>query len=106
MYNNINIKDIEDFYDNIITKEIEIKVSSTYLKYLNTVVFDVKMNDVINLPIELLPFGSQKRIDVRCKECLKISNIKFQNYVSTMIKGHNYKCKTCNTFKNNCSRIY
>jgi hypothetical protein len=103
---NFNYNNIENFYENIITKTIEIKVSTKYLNYLKKLGYNVKLNDTVNISITDLPFGSQKRIDVKCKICSNIVNIEFQNYVSTMVKGNNYKCKRCNTFKNNLNRIY
>lgn len=100
------ISKIENFYENIMTKFIELKVSTKYIKYLNNLNYNVKLNDIIIIPIKHLPFGSGKKILVKCEKCSNIIESTFNNYVNIMKKGNNYKCKNCNTFENNNIRLY
>ena len=106
MIMNDKINKIENFYKNIVSKYIELKVSTKYLKYLRELGYIINMNDIVTIPIEHLPFGSGKKILVKCKICSEIKEIAFINYVTVMKKGYDYKCKKCNTLKSNNIRIY
>jgi len=49
------MSDIENFYENIITKFIEINVSTKHLKYLRELGYNVNMNDIVTIPIAVTP---------------------------------------------------
>jgi len=92
-----NKKMCNDFYENIITKNIEIKVHQKQLIHFLNLNYNIKVNDIITIPIEHLQFGSSKKILVKCN----INEISMNNYFVVMKKGFNYKCKKCNTFEYN-----
>ena len=98
--------DIENFFENIVSKNITVKISKKTLKYFKNLKYDVKLNDIITVPIEHLPLGSNQKILVKCTNCCEIINITYNNYVNIMKKGNNYICKKCNTFQKNTLNKY
>jgi hypothetical protein len=78
----------------IISKYVEIKVSKTKIKEFKELGFDVKLNDVINLPIQNLSDGSYYIIEVMCDVCNKIKNIKYQKYTKNIKNGGFYACSS------------
>lgn len=97
----LTMVDIENFFENIVSKNITVKISKKTLKYFKNLKYDVKLNDIITVPIEHLPLGSNQKILVKCTNCCEIINIIYNNYVNIMKKGNNYICKKCNTFQKN-----
>lgn len=98
--------EIDNFFENIVSKKLTVTVSKKTLKYYNDLKYNVKLNDIITIPIEHLSLGSNQKILVKCTNCGDLINITYNNYVNIMKKGNNYICKKCNTFEKTVSQKY
>ncbi len=76
----------------IITKKIEIRVAPFTLKYYNDLGYNVKVKDIIEIPVEHLLKGSNVKIRVKCDECGNRKEIKYQTYLKNIEKYNIYTC--------------
>lgn len=85
----------------ILSNTINIKVNGKMVKKYKEMGYDVKQNDTIQLPIELLTKDSHQYVLCACDICGDEKEIKYQNYnkyLSTDPDGK-YTCKKCNLEK-------
>lgn len=75
------------------------KVNGTMVKRYKEMGYDVKQNDIINLPIEKLSKYSHKKILCACDICGNEKEVKYNNYCKYISKDILYTCKKCNLDK-------
>jgi len=84
----------------IISKNIEIKVSKRIISKLREQGLIVKINDIINIPVEYLDKGSHQKVDVKCEICGCEKSIMYQKYWKNIKNGGVYSCSSkCSQFK-------
>jgi len=74
----------------ILTKEVEVKIhprNFTYFKNLGYI--NLKLGDIITIPVEHLSEGSGKKIKVKCDICGKEKTLSYINY-NKNVKNYNY----------------
>jgi hypothetical protein len=93
----------------ILTKEVEIKVSSSNWKHLEKNGYNIKKNgDIILINVEHLSPGSKLKIEVCCDNCSSNRNIPYCDYYNSIQKYKNYYCKNCRYLRmtETCMKIY
>ncbi len=81
----------------ILDKEITIKISSQYFKYLlNLGYSNIKFGDVITIPIKHLKSGSKEKINVKCDICGQEKQLPYCTYLRNInCSGHNACSAKC-----------
>ena len=97
---------IENYYENIITEYVTMKLSTKYVIKLKELKYNVKLGDIFDVPIKLVSLCCNKKVLIKCPKCENEREITLNNYTTVMKKGHNYTCTKCNTFNSNMLRIY
>jgi len=80
----------------IITKNVNIKVNGFMVQKYNEIGFNVKVNDIISLPVEKLSRYSHLHILCSCDICGEKKEITYNNYAKYIEKKSIYTCKKCN----------
>jgi len=75
----------------LLTKNIDITINSSNIKYYEELGFEIKVRDIINISIEKVTHGSCVEIEVKCDVCGKIKNVKYYRYLQN-IEKHNLFC--------------
>jgi hypothetical protein len=84
----------------IVSKNINIKVSCKTITKLRSLGYDVKINDIISIPIEHLDNGSHIKVDVKCEICGLEKSIMYQKYLKNIKNCGIYACNSkCAQFK-------
>jgi hypothetical protein len=91
----------------LIDNEIEILVnSSIIISKLKKIDIDVKINDVIKIPIEKLWKSSNKKVNVKCDMCDNIKSISYSMYNKNIEKYNLYSCSNkCSHIKNKMTNL-
>jgi len=78
----------------ILTKKLKVQIkSSRDISYLKSLGFNTTIGDIIELPIEKLTLGSHKLVKVKCANCRKIKEVRYQAYnKSTNNDKNKYYC--------------
>jgi len=81
----------------IITKFVDIKMGYWNVKYYTSLEYSVKFNDVITIPINMLPKGSHVKIEIICDYCGKKFFRNYKDVLKLKQKQINPKdcCKKC-----------
>lgn len=98
----------------ILTKEVEVKVTSNNIKYYESLGYKIPMKkasettrkrynkdyvydigNTLTVNIEDLPKGSHVNIDVLCDMCHKKNTVIYKSYNKSMEKTGSYTCKEC-----------
>lgn len=58
----------------ILTDKVKVRINNINIKYYNSLNFNVKLNDVLEVDVNKLSNGSKYRIDVKCDKCGIIKN--------------------------------
>jgi hypothetical protein len=82
-----------------ITNKIEVKISPSNFKHFFEMYRDIKVGDIISVPIEQLNTGSHSLIDVKCDCCHKEKSIKWNEYNKVYSNG-DYLCRYCKRKEN------
>jgi len=85
----------------ILTKEIEITIVNTNIKFYKNLNYNVKFKDIIKVPPEHLTRCSHMKILVKCDICGHEKEIKYRDYMNSYNKYNLYSCSSfCSKFKN------
>jgi hypothetical protein len=83
----------------LLTKEIEIIINSKHLKLKNIdneKYSNIKVGDIINIPIEHLSIWSRKIVTVECDVCKKVRDTPYNQYnKSFKIQNYYACCRSC-----------
>jgi late competence protein required for DNA uptake (superfamily II DNA/RNA helicase) len=79
----------------ILTREIEIKINDYNYSYYEELGYDVYCGETIIIPIDLLSYGSQIKIQCKCDGCGIIKEVMFKNYVKYDNSWGEYYCRKC-----------
>ncbi len=82
----------------ILTKEVEICIVPSNIKFYRNLKLNIKMMTKIIIPIELLSSQSNIKIDVSCDRCEIKRNIKYQAYnfnINRSVDKKTYMCDKC-----------
>jgi very-short-patch-repair endonuclease len=82
----------------ILTTEIKIKIQGRNIHYYESLGYNIKVKDIITIPIEHLPKTSHEKILVKCDNCGNekyCQNIAYNRYLSNS-KDNEYLCYMCN----------
>ena len=94
----------------ILTEKIQIEVNGFMVKTYNSLGFNVKQHDVIEIPINLLSKNSHQYVLCSCDICGDQKEIVYKNYNNYVKKDPDnlYTCKKCNLEKrkNTCLEKY
>lgn len=83
----------------LITKKIKIKMNRGNLGYYNKVMnIKYKINDEVDIPIELIPKGMTVKVIVSCDICKKENEITYRSYINSLKYGF-YSCHKCKHIK-------
>jgi hypothetical protein len=88
----------------ILTSIAKIKVNKCSLAHYTDLGYDVKANDTLSIPIELLSKGSQYKIDCMCDSCGIVNEVVFKKYCTYKNDWGNYTCRKCSEQKRLDSR--
>lgn len=75
---------------------IEIRISRSNIEHFKNLGYDVKIKDLICVPVEHLKDKSHILVWVKCDVCAKEYQKEYRNY----LKQHTYNIDTCNACKN------
>lgn len=90
----------------IIEKEVKIKIGSRIINHIKKCGYDVKIGDVINLPVDKLPKGSHVNVKCRCDNCGREKTMWYKEYIGcTKDNSEKYVCKKCNYIKISSSNL-
>ena len=84
----------------LITKEVEIKINKKNINFYKNLKYDIKLKDILKIPVEHLSNGSHQIIEVKCDLCEKILKMSYQTYVLRLSKYNFITCKKCSIVKN------
>jgi hypothetical protein len=82
----------------VLDKVINIKISAPTINYYKNNGFnDIKINDIIEIPIELLPKKSNIKVTIKCDFCdsTKLESYNAYNRYINNSKDNNYRCIKC-----------
>ena len=79
----------------IITEKVEVRIINHNINHYKLLGYNVKCKDVIVVPPHHLSNGSHIKIEVMCKECGTIKNVKYQEYYNSINKYEYYSCNQC-----------
>jgi len=79
----------------ILTREIEIKINDYNYSYYEELGYDVYCCETIIIPVDLLSYGSQIKIQCKCDGCQIIKEVMFKNYVKYDNRWGEYYCRKC-----------
>lgn len=84
----------------ILDTKIEVRIISNVIPYYKSIGYNVKFNDIIEIPIEHLPNGSHRIIKTICDECGTEKDMSYRTYYN-MTNGckEKYYCKKCSGVK-------
>lgn len=88
----------------LLTKNINVRITSNMVKYYRSLGYNEKCNTIINIPIEHLPKGSNLRVDVKCDMCGKVYTLQYCDYNKVEGELLCSKCKNAKTEKTNLIR--
>lgn len=74
----------------ILDKEIQVKIAYLNINHYKELGYDVKIHDIITIPVEHLSPQSNKRVNVKCDICGREKNIKYQSYALGTKFGKTY----------------
>ena len=83
----------------ILDETVKINVSYGNIGKLKNQGFDVKMNDIIDLPISHLSKGSGIKINVKCDICGDEKYVIYNSYIKNYKKYNLYTCLKCCSLK-------
>lgn len=84
----------------ILTRTVEIKITTYNLSlYEEWGYDDISIGDYIEIPVELLPKGSQFKILCKCDTCEKEKEVIYKNYLKYGNKWGEYYCRKCSEYK-------
>lgn len=80
----------------ILTREVDIKVTEGNFDYFTNFGYtNISIGNKINIPIELLPKGSNRIIKCECDGCGVTKDIIFKNYIKYDNQWGFYYCRKC-----------
>jgi hypothetical protein len=79
----------------ILTREIEVKINDYNCTYYEELGYDVYCGETIIIPVDLLSYGSQIKIQCKCDGCEIIKDVMFKNYVKYGNRWGEYYCRKC-----------
>ena len=83
----------------ILDKDIKLKVNSAYLQHLTDLGYrNIKMGEIITIPINHLKNGSHTEINVKCDICGRKKILSYRVYFKNIKRGNFYSCS------NKCAR--
>ena len=83
----------------IINKEIKIRVNPKNISNLKKFQNNIKINDVINIPIEYISKNSHIKIHVKCDKCGFEKIISYFSYNRNIKNLNLYTCQKCSKIK-------
>jgi len=85
----------------ILDETIKMKVNGKMVKQYKEYGFDVKPNDIIDLPVKYLSRYSHQKVKCACDVCGEKKEVKYNNYCRYIEKDPDdrYTCKKCNLEK-------
>ena len=83
----------------ILTKELTLKANRGNLGLLRKHNKDIKKGDIINIPVDSLPYSSTQLIKVSCDICGVELETTYYNYTRNIKKYNLYTCHKCKDFK-------
>jgi len=83
----------------ILTRIIEIKISSGNYGYYENLGYEVVIGETLVIPIELLSRGSHHKIKCKCDGCGVEKDVIFKNYVKYDNEWGEYYCRKCSERK-------
>ena len=84
----------------ILTKEIDIKITKQNFDYYKNLGYDIKLKDIIIIPIKDLQKNSHKKIIVKCDINNEESILSYKLYNKNIKKYNIYTCSKCSSIKN------
>jgi hypothetical protein len=79
----------------ILTREIKVTINESNYLYYEELGYEVFFGEVIVIPVELLSFGSQYKINCQCDGCGLVKEVMFKNYVKYGNRWGEYYCRKC-----------
>ncbi len=79
----------------ILTREIEVKITESNFQYFENLGYDVVIGEVMDIPVELLSKGSNKKILCECDKCGTRKEVIFKNYMKYDNAWGFYTCRKC-----------
>ena len=89
----------------IVTKKVKIKINKGNLPYYSKIIKDIKINDIVDVPIDKLSKGSNFNIDVICDICNNQKTITIKKYYRSLKNNNNYACSRKCSFERNKNKI-
>ena len=85
----------------ILTRTTTIKISTQNLEHYLNLGYDIALGDVLEIPIELLPKGSNIMIRCKCDTpgCGIEKDVIFKNYIKYGNEWNKYLCRKCSEIK-------
>jgi hypothetical protein len=90
----------------LLTKNFLVKINQGNLGFYRNLLnnSDLKINNIINLPIDYISKHSKFRVDVKCDICDKINNVSYLSYNNSLNYGF-YSCNKCKTVKTKATNL-
>lgn len=85
----------------LITKTVNLRINPNNYKYLLSIGFsNIKINDIIEIPVHKLSIGSGHKVEVKCDICGKEKVLSYRRYMLSFNNGGYYSCSNkCNIEK-------
>jgi hypothetical protein len=79
------------------TKEVNIRINHTNIKYYKNIGFDIKTSDIIVVSVDKLSNGSHAIVEVSCDDCGNKKEYPYVTYMRFVNKNkyHKYLCRKC-----------
>ena len=90
----------------ILSDSVRIKMVNSVINKYRNLGYVCKLNEVIPIKIEHLPFNSHAEINVLCKICKTEKCISYRHYIKcTECKSRDYLCKKCSIIRKNKTNL-
>ena len=76
----------------ILDKIVKVNIVPFTLKYYNNLGYNVKIKDIIEIPVEYLPDESHKLVKVKCDFCGNEKDIMYRHYIENISTQNKYTC--------------
>lgn len=86
-----------------IYNKVNVKINVSNINYFNKLYKDIKIGEIIEVDINKLNKGSHTFIKVKCDNCEKEKELKYNQYIKNYNNG-DYLCVSCKRKKNNVEK--
>jgi len=79
----------------IIDKKILVKIDRSNIEYYKKFDYNIKLKDILEIDVDKLQRGSNKKVKVKCDNCDSENSVKYYTYMNNIENWNIYLCAKC-----------